>query len=255
MTLSKLKEKGRAALWHLGASLGAAILVGVLVYVVWFPYPYDEVAGGRQLFHLLVGVDVVIGPMLTFVVFSHKKPRPTLVRDLAVIILLQLVALFYGLHAVGLGRPVYLVHEVDRFRVVTAADIDPEDLPGALPEFRSVPTHGIRVIGVRPARDADEFLSSLESALGGKDISFMPQRWQELDAANREEIRKHARDMAFLRNRARDGAQALDQLVKASGVAPEQIIGLPMMGRRDDWSVIMDRRDLRILGYLPIDAF
>jgi len=118
-----------------------------------------------------------------------------------------------------------------------------------------VPLYGIRVIGVRPARDATEFLSSLESALSGKDISFMPQRWQELDTSNRDEIRRHARDLAFLRDRAGAQRAVLDQLIASSGVPAEQVIGLPMMGRRDDWSVILDRRDLRILGYLPIDGF
>lgn len=249
------KERGGAAAWHLLASLLAASLAAVLVFMVWFPYPYGEVAGGNGLFRLILSVDVVLGPLLTFVVFNRAKPHKELWRDLSVIVSLQLAALAYGLYTVYQARPIYLVHEVDRFRVVAATDIEPDDLAQALPAFRELPHYGIRLIGVRPARNGDESLHSLELALAGRDISLQPQRWQELDNVNRAEIRRRARDFAFLRNRARDGAQALDQLVGASGVPPEQIIGLPMMGRRDDWSVIMDRRDLRILGYLPIDAF
>lgn len=249
------KDRSRAAGVHLLASVGVALLAAVLVFQVWYPYPYGELAGGSGLFRLLVSVDVVMGPLLTLIVFNRDKSAKELWRDLSVIVVLQLAALGYGLHTVYQARPVYLVHEVDRFRVVTAPDIDPADLPLAAENFRELPRFGVRVIGVRPPRDPAENIKSLELALAGKDISLQPQRWQELDDANRDEIRRRSRDLTFLRGRAKDGAQALDQLVAASGVPSEQIIGLPMMGRRDDWSAIMDRRDLHILGYLPIDAF
>lgn len=249
------KERSRAATLHLLASLVVAALAAVLVFWVWFPYPYSEVAGGSGLFRLMVSVDVVLGPLLTFAVFNRAKPWSVLRLDLSVIVVLQAAALLYGVYTVYEARPVYLVHEVDRFRVVTAVDIDPADLTGALPEFRDLPHYGIRVIGVRPPRDAAEKVRSLESALAGKDISFMPQRWQELDDANRAEIRKRAREVAFLRSRAKDGGKALDRLLADRGIPPEQVIALPIVGRRDDWSVLMDRRTLQIIGYLPIDAF
>lgn len=249
------KERGRAATWHLLASLAVAALAAVLVFLVWYPYPYGEVAGGSGLFRLLVSVDVVLGPLLTLVVFNRTKPRKELWRDLCVIVALQLAALAFGLHTVYQVRPVYLVHEVDRFRVVTAADVEPDDLKQARPEFRELPRHGIRVIGVRRPRDADESMQSLELALAGKDISLQPQRWQELDEANRAEIRQRARDLLFLRSRAKDGGLALERLLAESSLPPEQVIALPLMGRRDDWSVLMDRRTLQIIGYLPIDAF
>lgn len=249
------KERGRAAAWHLLASMAVASLAAALVFMVWFPYPYGEVSGGNGLFRLIVSVDVVLGPLLTFAVFNSGKSRQELWLDLTVIVALQLAALAYGLHIVYQARPVYLVHEVDRFRVVMAADIEPVDLAQAQPAYRELPLHGIRLIGVRPARDADESLQSLDLALTGKDISLQPQRWQELDEANHAEIRRRARDMAFLRPRAKDGGQALDRLLADHGVPPDQVIALPLVGRRDDWSVLMDRRTLQIIGYLPIDAF
>lgn len=249
------KERSVAAGWHLLASTAVAALAALLVFWVWYPYPYGELAGGNGLFRLLVTVDVIMGPLLTFVVFNRAKPRKELWRDLSVIAVLQLAALGYGVHTVYQARPVYLVHEVDRFRVVTAPDIDPADLPQAAETFRALPVFGIRVIGLRPTRDAAESLQSLQSALAGKDISFMPQRWQELDDANRAQIRQRAKDLAYLRLKAGASTQALDRMAVDSGVPPERVIALPLVGRRDDWSVIMDSRDLRILGYLPIDSF
>lgn len=249
------KKRGTAAGLHLLASVGVAALAGVLVYLVWYPDPYDEVAGGSGLFRLLVAVDVVLGPLLTFVVFDRSKPRRKLWRDMAVVLSLQLAALGYGLWTVFEVRPVYLVHEVDRFTVVTAVDIDPLELSQAQPEFRKLPWFGVRVIGVRASKGAAERLEAIESGLAGKDVSRMPKYWQALDDGNRAMIRARARELAFLRAKAKDGGQALDAAVQQTGLASAQLLALPMVGQQDDWSVLMDRRDLRIVGFVHIDGF
>lgn len=251
----KWKERGLAAGIHLLASLVVASIAAVLVFMVWYPYPYREVAGGSGLFRLIVAVDVVLGPLLTLIVFNRAKPRKELWRDLSVIAVLQLAALGYGLWTMYQVRPVYLVHEVDRFKVVTPLDIDLAELSQAKPEFQRLPLHGIRVIGVRAAHDGAERLNDITSGLAGKDISAMPGRWQELDADNQAQIRARARDVAFLRARTKDSGQALDRVIAAAGLTPEQVIALPLVSQRYDWTVLMDRRDLRIIGYLPIDAF
>lgn len=251
----KWKDRGQAAAWHLLASIAVASLAAVLVFGVWYPHPYDALAGGNDLFRLIVTVDVMMGPLLTFVVFDRAKPHRELWRDLSVIVVLQLAALGYGLYTVYQARPVYLVHEVDRFRVITAPDVDPLDLAQASENFRALPYHGVRVIGVRPSRDGVETLRALESALAGKDLAVTPQRWQELDEGNRTEIRQRAKNLDFLRSRAGASLQALERVISSSGVPPEQLIALPLVGRRDDWCVVLDRRDLRILAYLPINLF
>ncbi|MFZ3141643.1 TfpX/TfpZ family type IV pilin accessory protein [Polaromonas sp.] len=251
----KLKERSTAAALHLLASLAVASLAAVLVFFVWYPYPYREVSGGRELFLLIMAVDLVVGPLLTFVVFNRSKPRRELWRDLSIIGLLQLVTLCYGLWTVFAARPVYLVHEVERFRVVTAADIDPVELPKALPKFQKIPLFGISVIGVRKARDSNERMRALDSALAGRDVSMMPDRWQDLDADNKAQIRQRARTVDFLRARASDGGAAIDQIIHDAGLKNTEVIALPIFSRRTDWSALMDVKDLSIIGYVPVDSF
>jgi len=45
---------------------------------------------------VMIGVDVVLGPMLTFIFANTKKPRRELARDLGVFVVFQLCALTYG---------------------------------------------------------------------------------------------------------------------------------------------------------------
>lgn len=249
------KERTRAASWHLLASLVIASLAAMLVFLIWFPYPYNEVSGGRQLFELVVGVDVILGPLLTFIVFNRYKLGKELWRDMSFIVLLQLAALGYGMWTVHIARPVYLVHEVDRFKVVTRADIDPVELSQAPLQLQKLPLSGIRVIGVRLSRNSSEMFNSIESAIAGKDLSAMPSRWQELDATNQAQIRQRARSAQFLRGRAMDGGAELSRVISKARLQEGEVIALPLVSRRDDWSVLMRRDDLHIIGYVPIDAF
>ena len=118
----RIRSRFKAFAIHLGISALVAASAAALVFLVWFPYPFREISGGQSLFGLVVAVDVVLGPLLTWVVFDRRKPRSELVRDLAVISLIQMAALLYGLATVYQVRPLYLVHEVDRFRVIAQAD-------------------------------------------------------------------------------------------------------------------------------------
>ena len=105
--ISHWKERLSAAGIHLAVSLLIALLAATLVFAVWNPYPYSEVSGGRELFALLVVVDVILGPLLTLAIFSIcAKPAKELRRDIAVAVLIQLAALGYGMWTVFAARPV-----------------------------------------------------------------------------------------------------------------------------------------------------
>lgn len=231
------------------------MLAAGIVFGLWYPYPFREISGGQSLFALIVAVDLVLGPSLTWVVFNHRKPRSELVRDLATIAVIQLAALGYGLWSVYLARPVYLVHEVDRFVVVSAADVDPADLPEAKPEFQRLPFSGVRLIGLRESRDGEERLRSMLLAAQGKDLAVRPAYWQALSEANREVIRKRAKPLADLRNRSEADQAAVDAWLKTENRSLEPLVYLPLVGRGEYWTAVLTPSDLEIVGYLPIDAF
>src|SRR3990167_10424323 len=111
------RDRLKASGIHFLISLTIAALAGALVFGVWYPYPYREISGGRELFLILVTVDVILGPLITLAVFNRVKAWPVLRRDLLVVAFLQLAALGYRLWTVSLARPVHIVFEVDRLSV------------------------------------------------------------------------------------------------------------------------------------------
>jgi hypothetical protein len=118
---------------HFGLSLLVGAIVALLVFTIWFPYPYRELAGGRELFMLVMAVDIVCGPLLTFVLFSPTKPKKELTTDISLIAVIQILALCYGIWTVWQVRPLFLVQDADRFNIISAANIEAKDLE-LLPE-------------------------------------------------------------------------------------------------------------------------
>ena len=127
--MQPLKYRLRASAIHLAISLSVATLAALVVFGWWYPYPYRELSGGRELFALVVVVDVVLGPLIMLVIFNVAKTRRHLMMDFTVIGLLQVAALAYGLWTVFVARPVHLVFEYHRMAVVSAADVDPVTSP------------------------------------------------------------------------------------------------------------------------------
>src|SRR5436190_21384151 len=92
VTLTSI-NRWKASAIHLAISAAIGISVVVLMLALWYPQHYFAAMGGGTLIMLLIGVDVVIGPLITLIVFDPKKKN--LRFDLAVIALLQLAALVY----------------------------------------------------------------------------------------------------------------------------------------------------------------
>ena len=173
-----LRQRARAAGLHLLVSALLAAAAAALVFGLWYPGIYRLASGGRDLFLLVTSVDVILGPLLTFAVFDLAKGWKHLRRDLAVIGVIQTAALVYGLHTVYIVRPVAMVFEVDRFRVIAAADVYLPELPKARTDYRSLPLTGPWLLGTRAPKAGDERNDAIFMGLEGIDRANRPKFWQ-----------------------------------------------------------------------------
>lgn len=115
-----MKDRLIASSIHLFISLLAALLILALLFLLWFPSPLMSL-GAVQGVQLILLVDLVIGPLLTLLVF--KKGKPSLVFDMSVIVALQLAALTYGLTTVYGQIPSHLVLTHEGMHVVSRYDV------------------------------------------------------------------------------------------------------------------------------------
>lgn len=249
---SPLRARWRAAAIHLTLSAAVATLAAVLVFGLWYPGDYRLLAGGQSLFILVTLVDLVLGPLLTLVVFDVKKARRHLRRDLMVIGLLQLAGLAYGLHTVWVARPVVMVFEIDRFRVLSEGQIRVSELPQSPAAYRTLSWRGPIVVGTRKPVSVADRNDALFSAVDGFDIGQRPIYWQPYDQS-RADVRLRARSVALL-FRAHEAQRAvLTARVRDFGLDPSTATFLPVIAR-GDWVAILDPTG-RIAGFLPVDGF
>ena len=254
MTTRSPLTRLKAACIHLLASGLVAAVAAALVFLVWYPAPFATLAGGASLFLLIVSVDVVLGPALTAVVASPGKGRAELMRDLAVIVVLQLAAFGYGLYTMAMARPVALAFEIDRFRVVTAADIESASLADAPPALQTLPWTGPRQIAAIKPTDPSEQMKALELGLAGFDLSMQPKYWREYaplaDAAWRA-----ARPVPVLLAKYPQLASEVARIAKEVDQPAQALRFLPLMSRRESWVTFLAEPGARVVGHLPVDGF
>ena len=258
MTIANFwKDRFKASSIHFGISLVVALLAALLVFGLWYPYPYREISGGRSLFFLVITVDVIMGPLLTLAVFSIGKSRRALRFDLTIIGALQLAALAYGLWTVAVARPVHLVFEVNRFLVVHAIDVAPELLPKAPPGLRQLPLMGPTLLSVREFKDNAEQTDVTMAALAGVAVGARADLWQSY-ASGKPQILLAARPLAELKTRFPARAGEIDQAVNSAviaGRAVPAVAYVPMIGRSTFWTVLLDASTAEVIAFVPIDSF
>lgn len=256
--LVRLRDASRAALLHLLGSAVVACVAAAVVFLFWYPHPYNLLSGGGNLFAILIAVDVVCGPLLTLILVSPKKSRREFIVDILLIVAIQFAALAYGLVTVYQVRPLFLVHEVDRYRVISMpeyGDIDVSKelaaLPvGLTPKFLGGPV----VVGIRsPLSQAERQDVMLESAFGGRDYSQRPEYYVPYDTAYQLKAVQRARPLSGFLERYQDTAEEANKIAASQGITISDALFLPVL-HKQDWIAMMDKSG-RILGFLPGDGF
>ncbi len=255
---SALGVRLRGAGIHLVLSLCAALLAFCVVYFVWYPGAFWRMAGGRDLFQLIVSVDVVLGPVVTFAIFNPGKGWGRLKFDLVVIGLLQLSALVYGLHTVAQARPVFVVYTGDRFNLVAAADLNPRDVALAeRPEFAHISWSGPRLVGTRAPADENERFSLITDSMMGKDVELQPKFYIPYDEDG-SELAARALPLQKLRdkNPAPQAQELLGETLRQLKQPSDTLRWLPVMARTQEWVALLDaRQHLQPVAYLPLLGF
>jgi len=220
------------------------------------PAPYQGLVQAPQLFIVLLLVDVVCGPLLTAVLANPAKPRKELRLDFALVVLVQLGALAYGLHTIANARPVALVFEVDRFAVVSASQVSAQELSEAPAEAQKLPWNGPVLLGTRAPHTQDEKLQSIELSLQGIEPSARPGWWQSYETSRPQAVVR-MQPLQALHQRA---PAAQRQLVEAELHKLQRTIAqtfyLPLVSSHqlDSWIVLLDAQ-ANIVGHVAVDGF
>jgi len=242
----------KAAGIHSTISVAIALLVGALMFRLWYPAPYSHAAGADQLF-LLVCAGLAVGPLLTLIVFRPNKWG--LKFDLITIGILQSAALFYGMSVVLQSRPIFLVGTLDRFELISDNEITDADLAqGTRPEFRSRSWTGPRLAAAVLPNSLEERNELTSLALSGRDVQNMPKYYRAYTQAG-QTLLLRAKTLETLRQQKPASAQLISSWLHTSGYAESGVLWLPVRARKGDMVMLLDASTAVPLQALAIDPW
>jgi hypothetical protein len=248
------REKARAFAIHFLVTLLFSASAAVLVFLIWFPDPFQEMLGGTRLVAILILCDLGLGPLTSFIIYSSKKSRRVLLFDYAIVGTVQLAAFIYGLYAVANIRPVYIAFVKDRIEVVSAGEIDDADLARGRAGYRQRPKVGPQLVGIEEPQDLQKRNEALFAALAGKDYAVLPTYYVPYEQ-NLAQIKQRSLPLSALEKHHPEARPLVSSAVAQLKIPVEKIVWLPVKYRNGFWTVLLDADTLRPVHWLPIDPY
>jgi hypothetical protein len=229
----------KAAAIHLLISFFIAASVLTTMYFLWYQNAYFSLMGGKKLITLIGIVDVLLGPLLTLIVF--KSGKKSLKFDLFCIAVVQITALSYGIYVMFESRPVFTVFNKDKFQIAAVVDITPEELAKAKTlQWRQLSITGpeLVAIGIPDAKDRKETMfANVESA-----NAFRYPRLYDTYKNHSNEVIKSGRLLTRLSEVGTENKSTIGKFLSKSNRPASDFLFLPVTSELAEMSVIVDAK-------------
>lgn len=231
----------QAAVIHFLISFTIITAIIILMLFLWYPNAYFKLMGGKPLIYTIAGVDLFLGPLLTFVVF--KTGKKSLKFDLTCIGLVQLAAMSYGLYVMFEARPIFTVFNKDAFYVASVVDIYPKELTkGKKEEWRTASITGPKLVAsVAPKKsDKPEFMFyEIQSQM---QLTQQYPRLYDKYSTQQTEVIKTGKPLSELVAISAKNKQAVDAFLQQKNRPMHDFLFLPIYSAVSQMAAIVDAK-------------
>lgn len=240
-----MSKRFKFFLSHLAISVFIALLVVGGVFWVWYPTPLATAVGVTQIFVMMLIIDVIVGPILGWLVY--KEGKKTLKFDLSVIITIQIAALCYGLFSIEQGRPAWIVFNQDRFELIRKNELITEHLDQAKTQYQKPSFLNPQYVSVEFAHDKLQRENDMfAEALSGISIAQKPERYVDFTKAL-PQIKKRAILLKEL-EQFNDHKQVREILVKY----PQATGYVPLKANAVDMTVLVNKETGEVIKIVDL---
>ena len=230
-----------------------AALVAFMVFS-WFPGELFLIDGGWQGLKLVAIIDLVLGPALTLILWSPKKP--SLLFDMCVVAVFQIAALAYGFVTTYEQRTVAMVFAEKEFVSLSNSDLEKankillekELTPVPLSEFEP----GRPRLVLTPAPNRDSFGKYITDLLNGYPDAFKRNDQYVNISEGRDEMKQSALDQAQLEDLG--WLESVQKEVADKGFNEEDLEFYRFETRYAKGVAMFDLKKMDIVDYLPLKA-
>lgn len=224
-----MSKRLKCFLGHLLISLVIALFVMGFVFFVWYPEPLATAVGVTHIFLMLLVIDVILGPLLGLLVY--KEGKKTLKMDLSIIILIQIIALIYGIYSIAQTRPTWIAFNKDHFELVRNNNIKTENIDQAKEQYQRPTWLQAEYVGVKQATDPQEQqIEQMGAMLNGISLAQYPERYIPLEQVS-EQMKMKAHALSELNRWNSDIVvqQKIKNYPEATAWIPFETYGVPMV--------------------------
>jgi hypothetical protein len=239
----------KAFLIHLGIS--SIIFLGLLYLIIfiWYPQPFFAADGGWQGIRLVTGIDMILGPVLTLIVF--KAGKPGLKFDLTLIGIFQALALSWGVWTVYDQRTTLVVYANDSYHSLNSDQAKAVGEPAAkiIAQATTRPPYAY----VNLPTDKAESKKLKKLLFGGKPLFLHGDLYVPLTADIKLKIVEKSLPAAALLSRSAESEKLLNDFLQQRQQTVDAYAFLPLHCRYYNLILVLDRKDGEIVGSLNID--
>jgi hypothetical protein len=201
--------------------------------------------GGHEIFLLILGIDIVLGPLLTLVVF--KAGKKSLTFDLATIAAMQIAAMIYGVSVLHEGRPAYVAALGDKFQVVQAVEVTDENLAKSA---QTLPWFKPKWVGTKApeGRELTEAVGFVREV--GGDRGHFPQLHIPYESMTKEVLAKSLPISTLISNNA-SKADEIRAWLEKNGHDENSVKYQAIRIRASEFVVILDGKTGAVVGIAP----
>ena len=232
-------------------TIAAVVLTSTLALLVFLFYPdfYFHAEGVWSATRIVIMVDLVLGPLLTLIVF--KPGKKGLKFDLALIATVQISALIYGIYILYSERPAYLVFSIDRFEV---AKMNKVDLSGFNNKQLAVgPFDSPMTVLLKPPSGEEKQQLIQQFMQGGKDL-YLLARYYQTFADHAGVVQSQCLDQKNLFPTLEDQL-ILAEFLQINGGDKSDYCYLPLVGNSNIMLGVVKPQTGQVIGALHIDPW
>ena len=245
------KKKFKASFIHLALSFTLVSLIIASTIYFWYPGDFLGITNYKDIALLIVSIDLVLGPVLTFIVFAPKKK--SLKFDLAVIAAIQLSALAYGVHALYETHPLFVTYNHKGFNLVQANEVNPDDAKS--PQFQISKLASPKLAFAKMPDDPKK----QTEIMVGVDLKGEPdidKRAEYFEPVNKhlDTILKDSLDAVKLFDEKHLTASTKAFLAK-HGKNKDDYAYLPVKGTSGDAIIVLNKQTAKLVGTIDADPW
>lgn len=239
-----MSNRLRFFLTHLLLSCFVASVALSLIFCGWYPAPLAKAVGVTHLVVMMLLIDVIIGPILGFLVY--KQGKKSLKFDLCTIVFIQILAFCYGIYSIFDGRPVWLVYSIDRIEVIQANNVNIQPKEKIRAEYKTPSLLKPQYVSTQLSENKEQRQSDMFNAVFGLTLAQQPNRYMPLSSAKKD-ILKYSQNLEILNKY--NGVQDVKNILQTY---PQADSWVPLKAKVVDMVVLMNKEKGEVIQIVDL---